>query len=201
VRHGARSGAAHAPWRAVGPAVFYAGEVLPVVGDADIERLQTNLGRAPRRRVRLCAHADVDDSLHDMFIVLARDSYVRPHRHLDRAESLHVIDGRADAVLFDAHGTIVRVVALGAFSASGGRGDVDGFFYRLAEPVFHTLVVRSERFVFHEATTGPWSPEATEPAPWAPDEADPAATAFRAALEAKTDQFLSGRPPDARPHK
>ena len=46
------------------------------------------------------------------------------------------------------------------------------FYYRVAESLYHTLLIRSEAAVFHEITNGPFRPGDTEFAPWAPAESD-----------------------------
>jgi hypothetical protein len=51
------------------------------------------------------------------------------------------------------------------------------FYYRLAAPWYHTLLVSSEFLVFHEVTNGPFRREETVLAPWAPAEGDLAAVA------------------------
>jgi cupin fold WbuC family metalloprotein len=97
-----------------------------------------------------------------MFIVLAADTYVRPHRHLGKSESFHVIRGRGRVLLFDEDGSINRVICL----AEPGRGEA--FYYRLAEPRFHTVLVDESPFVIHETTTGPFRAGDAEQAAWAP---------------------------------
>jgi hypothetical protein len=58
------------------------------------------------------------------------------------------------------------------------------FFYRIASPLFHTLLIRSSVLVFHETTGGPFRRSDTLFAPWAPEDGDPAAvTRFLADLE------------------
>lgn len=125
----------------------------------------TELARTtPRRRYRLCAHETATDALHEMIICLDRTTYVRPHLHRGKSESLHVVDGLATLLLFDAQGSVQRSVQLGPYSS--GRT----FFYRISEPVFHTLVIESAQFLFHEVTLGPLDPSRTEYAAWAPAE-------------------------------
>ena len=48
-----------------------------------------------------------------MFIVLSKETYIRPHKHVNRIESLHVVEGKARAVFFDEIGSIIQVVPLG----------------------------------------------------------------------------------------
>ena len=149
--------------------VFVATEPIAAVDCRDIDFLCERVEATPRRRIRLCAHQDVGDALHEMLIVLDRDTYIRPHKHLNKVESLHVIQGSADAIFFDEEGKIIQVIPLGEYG-SGRR-----FYYRVNTPVYHTLVLRSKVFVFHETTQGPLVRSDTVFAPWSPEETDPAA--------------------------
>jgi cupin fold WbuC family metalloprotein len=151
--------------------VLYSLDQIVTVDAGMIDQLKRDALRNPRQRIRLCAHRGVDDPVHEMIIVHTKDAYVRPHRHTGKSESFHVIDGLVDAVFFDESGGITDVIPMGPFSS--GRT----FFYRIADPLYHTLLIRSDVLVFHEATTGPFRREETSFAPWAPDESDPAAVA------------------------
>jgi cupin fold WbuC family metalloprotein len=147
--------------------VLYAAEGLVTLDAEAVAQLKRDAKRNPRRRIRLCAHASVDDRLHEMLIVHERDCYVRPHKHLAKSESFHVIEGEVDVVIFDDTGSVADVIQMGTFDS--GRP----FFYRLAEPTFHTLLIRSPVLVFHETTNGPFRREETVFAPWAPDDSKP----------------------------
>jgi cupin fold WbuC family metalloprotein len=153
--------------------VLVADEELVRVSALDVGRLKTAAAANERRRIRILAHRDVSDSLHEMLIVHARGVYVRPHKHVGKSESLHVIEGEADVVFFGEDGSVREVVPIG--SAGSGRA----FYYRLAASWYHTLLLRSDFLVFHEVTNGPFKPEDTLFAPWAPDEGDPDVAAFQ----------------------
>jgi cupin fold WbuC family metalloprotein len=168
----------------VSDAVWVARGDLVVVGPAEVALLKERLGDAPRRRNRVCAHPDGAAALQEMLVLLGRGTYIPPHRHRDRAESLLAIEGEADAVFFGEAGEIEEVLRLGP--PGSGRD----FFYRTAPPRYHTLVLRSERFLFLEATTGPFRPETSESAPWAPAEGDAAAVGrWEQALEERLRRF------------
>jgi cupin fold WbuC family metalloprotein len=150
--------------RSVSNEVFYADERIVKITREDLARLIPEAARNERRRMRLCAHRSVDDPLHEMLIVLARDTYVRPHKHLHKSESFHVVEGEADIVVFEEDGSIRDVIPMGEYSSGAC------FYYRLADPCYHGLVVHSEVFVYHETTGGPLDPAQTVLAPWAPAE-------------------------------
>lgn len=172
----------------LGPGVWAAAADFVVVGAAAAEFLERRLAETARRRVRICAHRSPGAPLQEMFILLAADTYIRPHRHTGKVESLHVIAGQADAVFFDEAGAVTSVIALGE------HGSGKAFFYRIDTPRFHTLLLRSERFFFHEVTTGPFRPEETSFAPWAPGEDDPEGAArYRSVLEQQVRCFPQAR--------
>ena len=149
--------------------VWVARDAVVRIRRADAHRLKKAALQSPRKRVRICAHAADRDALQEMFIVMARGTYVRPHRHLGKAESFHILEGAADVVLFDRRGKITDVIPLGVYGS--GRP----FYYRISTPLFHTLVIKSRFLIFHEATTGPFDRTKTVFPSWAPDGSDPAA--------------------------
>ena len=130
----------------------------------DLERLKQFALASPRGRARICAHKHVDETLHEMMIVLSRQSYVRPHRHWGKSESLHLLEGELDFLLFGDSGELEQRLELGPF-ASGKP-----FYHHLSTPKYHSLLVRSELAVLHETTQGPFDPNHTEQAAWAPAE-------------------------------
>lgn len=157
--------------------VLYVDEPLPLVSRHDIAVLEARVEEAPFKRTRLCVHHDPQDRLHEMFIVQSPRTYIRPHKHMDKAESLLVLDGAADAIFFDEAGAITSVVSLGDYRSG------QPFFYRIGEALYHSLLIRTETFVFKEATHGPFDRTRTVFAPWAPDERDQAAAdAYKLAL-------------------
>ena len=151
--------------------VLYSDEPIVRVTREDVGRLKAQALQNDRKRMRLCAHRSTEDTLHEMLIVLTPKAYIRPHRHLDKCESFHVIEGRADILLFDDRGALTEVIPMGD-PASGLC-----FYYRVADPVYHTVRVISPLFVFHETTKGPFNRAETEFAPWSPAEQDPVAGA------------------------
>jgi cupin fold WbuC family metalloprotein len=145
------------------PEVLYCEDEVPRLDAGDVEALRGHAARSPRGRARICSHRGPGDSLHEMFIAMDAGGYVRPHRHLERAESFHVLSGTATILLFDDAGTPRARLPLGDLAS--GRS----FYFRLDRPVFHSLIVEEAPFVFHEITTGPFDPATSQGAPWAPE--------------------------------
>ena len=145
--------------------LFTADDVVKVDAN-DIEELKQKARLNPRRRIRLCVHKDLDDSIHEMVIVHEKSCYIRPHKHINKTESFHIIEGSVVIILFDEDGQINKIIPMGDY-ASGRK-----FFYRLPPSHYHTLMIQSDVLVFHEITNGPFRPEDTVWASWAPKETD-----------------------------
>ncbi len=128
--------------------VFYPKPGEPVVvGPREIEFLREQARQTRRKRARLCCHANADALVHEMFIYHERGAYVAPHLHVQKSESLQVIHGAADAILFTEHGAVQSIVPVG----EGGSS-----YYRIDSGVFHTLRIRSSEFIFKEVVQGPF---------------------------------------------
>ena len=165
--------------------VIYTEGSIVSVGHQDIEVLIKKSEVTRRKRMRLCTHKNTEDDLHEMFIVHPLGAYVRPHKHLNRAESLHVVSGSADLVVFDDEGNVTGVVKMGDY-ASGKR-----FYHRTSGPFYHTLLIKSDVLVFHESTIGPFRKSDSISAPWSPNESDGrGATEFMRRLENEVNLFL-----------
>ena len=172
--------------RKVSPEVFITDEPIVRFTRGHLADLKKLLPASRRGRVRSCAHRSAKDPLHEMIIAFRRDSYIQPHRHFDKSEAFHVIEGQVDIVLFDRRGRIRDVIPLGPCSKARRA-----FFYRIEEAVFHTLVIRTPRLVLHEITRGPFREGDAAYAPWAPKDDDPAAAAaFMRELARRVDAFL-----------
>ncbi len=162
----------------VASGVFYTHASLVAVDDNIITLLKESASKAFLKRARLCAHPNPEAHQHDMIIVSHRDTYVPPHRHPHKTETMLILEGRALAFLFDEHGAITEVMRMGP--RDSGRL----FFYRMPEMRYHSLLIEDEWLVFAESTMGPFSPDSSENAPWAPAPMDrQQGAAFRRHME------------------
>ena len=165
--------------------VFVTSDNIAKVDRSDIEWLKAQAAQNPRERVRLCAHLDTGDAVHEMLIVHTKDTYIRPHKHPGKTESFHLIEGALDIVVFEDSGKILEYIPMGDY-ASGGR-----FYWRLSSSYFHTVIPRSDVVVFHETTSGPFDPKTSKAdASWSPEEADTEAnTRFMGELDRRLSQI------------
>ena len=172
--------------RQVSEEVLFTTQDLTRVTSQDIETLKQRALQTRRRRIRLCAHQDVSAAVHEMLIIHAKDAYVPPHKHVGKEESLHLIEGVINVLIFGEDQSVRDVIPMGDYAS--GRT----FYYRLAGDVYHTLLIESAFAVFHEATSGPFRKADMVVAPWAPAEDDlRAITRFQEGLRELVDNPVS----------
>ena len=146
--------------------VLFVDETFLTVDRQRIEFLKQEALKNKRTRIRLCTHANMSNSVHEMLIVHVKGNYIPPHKHINKSESFHVIEGSADLFFFDENGEIIKIISMGDTNS----GKV--FYYRVSQAIYHTLIVTSDIFVFHETTRGPFIPSETIFGSWAPHEDD-----------------------------
>jgi cupin fold WbuC family metalloprotein len=157
-------------FRRLNSEVLFTQKSFTELSQTDIQLLKDNAEENHRKRIRICTHRDEDDKLHEMIIVHKKGAYVRPHKHLNKSEAVHIIEGNVDVVIFDENGNITNVIKMGDYRS----GSV--FYCRMSEPLYHTLLIHSETLVFHEITCGPFNRGDTVFASWSPDETDISST-------------------------
>ena len=149
--------------------VFYTDQDLTKVSKTDIEILKQKALANDRKRIRLCSHKNVNDPLHEMLIIHVKDTFVPPHKHLNKSESIHVIEGIVDIVILDEQGEVTELIPMGEYAS--GRS----FYIRMETALYHTFLIQSDFLVFHEITKGPFNRSDTVFPPWAPSESNPQA--------------------------
>ena len=90
--------------------VFFTEKTITKIEDVDIKFLKANVKNTEKKRIRLCTHLSEEDKLQEMFILLSKETYIRPHKHLKKSESLHVQEGLADVVFFDDKSNITKII-------------------------------------------------------------------------------------------
>lgn len=116
------------------------------------------------RNLRLCLHDSPGATFHEMIILEKRDKYYRPHKHLAKGESYHLIEGSLAAFVFDTRGGVVDACLLEAQGT---------FLYRVGANMFHSVMPLTDLVVYHESKPGPFEGESDSIYPdWAPDGSD-----------------------------
>src|ERR1035441_582032 len=129
--------------------------------------------QSPRLRTNHNFHASMEDNPHRFLNVMARGTYIAPHRHLNppKAESFLVLEGELAFFTFDDGGEISSANVLGR----------DPIGIDVPPGVWHTLAVLTPHAVCYEVKPGPYSAANDKDfAPWAPREGDPGVAAYLA---------------------
>lgn len=160
--------------------VYYATDDIVTFSQSHIDFLKSNMHNSKTGRIRICAHKSPDDRIHEMLIVFDNKSYIRPHKHIGKTESFHIIEGSIDVVLFDEKGSVTGVIKLDS------QDPASHLFYRLTSPQFHTVLINSDHAVMIETTDGPFNKEDSVFAPWSPGDKDIAVSDYVKELKIKT---------------
>lgn len=130
---------------------------------AELKQISSDLGG---KNIRLCLHENPDSAFHDMIILERKENYYRPHKHILKGESYHIIEGSQGVVVFDDSGLVIDSCKLEPGS---------NIIYRVGSDMYHTVIPLSDLVVYHESKPGPFLPSHDSVFPdWAPDGTDPA---------------------------
>lgn len=153
-----------------------------------LDRLVAEAADRPRRRINHNFHASLAENPNRMLNAMLRDTYVRPHRHLDppKCESFVILRGRLAVLVFADDGRIKKGHVL-----STGSDELHGI--DLAPGIFHSIVVLSDAAVIFEVKPGPYEAATDkEFAEWAPAEESPDAPAYVEWMRAAVAQTPGG---------
>ncbi len=146
--------------------VYYLGCLQKLLKRQDSEQLQSLLMQSSRNRARFCLHSRKESDLHEMFEMLSKDVYMRPHKQINKCTSYHIVSGMLKLYLFDDGGKIIDIFSLGDFHSG------KPYYFRAPKNTYRTLVPESDFVLYHETTTGPFNKADTVFAPWSPIEDD-----------------------------
>ena len=147
--------------------VFHAmGRSIELV-HADMKSLIKRANDNDRKRARFCVNLTPAEPVHQMFIAHGKDIYIRPHKHLNKTESILVLEGEVDYVAFSDEGKIVDVKTMGPYESG------QPFFQTIEPDAYHTIIIRSSWLIFVEVTKGPFVKKDILFANWSPREIEP----------------------------
>lgn len=110
---------------------------------------------------RICLHTSPSVNFHEMIILEYKGHYYRPHKHLSKGESCHIIEGEVAFIIFNDDGTIAATCIV-----SKERN----LIYRVGINQWHTIIPISPYAVYHESKPGPFLGQGDSIYPeWAPD--------------------------------
>ena len=126
-----------------------------------IRELTTMSNKIAPKNLRLCLHSSPDALFHDMIIFERHDKYYRPHKHLTKGETFHILEGDMGVFSFDDLGNILDACVLNA---------KDNIIYKVAVDTYHAVMPLSPLVIYHESKPGPFAGEGESVFPtWAPD--------------------------------
>ncbi len=146
-------------------------ETIQILNRALFDDLIARARHSSRLRVNHNFHTSMEDNPHRFLNVMAKGTYVAPHRHLDppKAESFVVLEGEVAFFIFDDQGNVTLTQLIGR----------DPIGIDLAPGTWHTLTPVSDYAVCYEVKPGPYSAANDKDfAPWAPREGDPRASVY-----------------------
>lgn len=131
------------------------------IDDSIIDELIDKSVKNGKCNARISLHTSPDANFHEMVIVEYGGRYYRPHKHLKKGESCHIIKGRVAMFAFDNDGSVV-------FYNVVGQGQ--DMISRVGINMWHTVIPLTEYAVYHESKPGPYLREEDSIFPtWAPD--------------------------------
>lgn len=148
------------------------------IGPQKLDELSDLARRSSRKRINHNLHHSNDATCHRLLNAMEPDSFIQPHRHLEREkdETLIVIRGEMGLILFHETGDIEAKLLLGP-----ARG---ASIVNIPHGTFHTWISLQEGSVFFEAKAGPYRPlMPEEKAPWAPGEGEESSAEYLAKLK------------------
>ena len=125
-----------------------------------LEELKILAQKDPNKRARICLHKNDEEMVQEMIIAFCKDSYIRPHRHTDKSESYHIIEGRIEIIFYNDNGIEIDKVVL------SDKIDEHPFLFRISNSAWHTVVPKSDFVIIHEVTKGPFNKNSSEFADW-----------------------------------
>lgn len=147
-----------------GKSVGYFCKANPVCVDTDLlDALKRQAQHISDKDIRLCLHSTPSDPFHDMIILTRKGRYQTPHKHSEKAESWHIIEGVMGVFIFDQSGQPIKSTRL---------TPDHNIIYRINPGLYHAVLPISDIVIFHESRPGPYSQNDSLSAPWAPGSKD-----------------------------
>ena len=159
---------------------FFSTTSTTVVNDDLIDELVAESERNNKCNARICLHPGPDSNFHEMIILERKGYYFPPHRHVGKAQSVHILRGEAAVFVFDGGRGRAHCAVFGRYG---------NWIVRIAENAYHLTLPLTDYVVYHECKPGPFLRELKEGgdgdsifADWAPP---------RDADQSEIDDYLS----------
>ena len=135
---------------------------FPVVNREVVVKLKEMAEKTELQRARLCLHPNTNDSLQEMIIYLTGSCDIDVSYHINKDESLAVIEGEGRHDFYSDDNKVYSSYRLANFKTMLKRGSDFRCFTRINRFVPHKIIPSSEGVAIYEATTGPFHREDTQ---------------------------------------
>ena len=152
--------------RKINEEVYTVSDNIASLDRQTIRKLKAVSKTNSKKRTRINIHHSLSEPVHEMFIVHKKITYIRPHKHLKKKESLHILEGEATIVFFDEKGRIIKVMPMGNYTS----GKI--FYYKLPSSIYHSMIIKTDYLICQETAKGPFVKSDKYNAPWSPEEND-----------------------------
>ena len=139
---------------------FYKGNQIENIINKDFINKLCFIVSYNKKNLRINLHSSNLAKYHDMIIFQRKNTYIKPHKHLSGGETIHIIKGKLEVILFD---------KVGKIKAKKLMDNKNNFIYRIPHFYYHTYKILSNIAVYHEDKKGPFiknKPGTTIFAPW-----------------------------------
>ena len=89
--------------------VYYLKRKPTDINKSDINKLIELADKNESKKIRLCFHDSTNSNVHEMLIVHSKSTYVKPHKHLNKEETMMILAGSADYIIFDNEGKVEKI--------------------------------------------------------------------------------------------
>lgn len=129
-----------------------------------VKQLRELSAKNGKCNARICLHISPTANFHEMIILEYGGYYYRPHKHLTKGESCHIIEGEVAFLIFNDNGAV---------EASNIMSKERNLISRVGINRWHTVIPITEYAIYHESKPGPYIGQGDSVYPdWAPDGSD-----------------------------
>jgi len=97
--------------------------------------------------LRLNLHSSPRDNHHDMIILQRKNYKCAVHKHLSNGETIHIIEGSLDVILYDKKKKMISKISLSKNKK---------IIYRIPIKCYHKIEITSPYAIYHENKKGPF---------------------------------------------
>lgn len=144
---------------------------LELIDQSLLSAVSLQAATSPRLRKNYNFHRTEDELSHRLLNAIEPGSYLVPHRHMSKDETMIMLTGAMGLIIFDEQGNVKNTFLLAA------HGDLKGV--NIIRGTYHSLVSFETGTVFFESKLGPYEKLTSEEiASWAPAEGSTAAAEY-----------------------